>query len=102
MTTYNSEHTAYKRRFSETWYLIPSGKKTAPPFFLGEGPRLTIHRRYDGISNDHINLITKKDRAVLLEAINAGCFENMWDEMKYVLRKRGEGNMKKLMQFVVR
>ena len=39
---------------------------------------------------------------VLLESINAGCFEDMWDEMKDVLRARANGNLKKLMQFVVR
>lgn len=102
MTTYNAERTAYKRYWSEIWYLVPDGKKRAPLFFLGEGPKLGIHRRYDRINDEHINLLTKKDRVVLLESINAGCFEDMWDEMKDVLRARASGNLKKLMQFVVR
>lgn len=102
MATYNAEHTAYKRPWSDDWHLIPDGKKRAPLFFLDEGPRLRIHRRYDRITEEHINLITKKDRVVLLESINAGCFEDIWDEMKNVLRARANGNLKKLMQFVVR
>ena len=99
---YNTERTAYKRTWSEDWFLIPDGKKKAPLFILGEGPRLVIHRRYDRITEEHINLITKKDRVVLLESINAGCFDDMWDEMKDVLRSRSGDNLKKLMQFVVR
>ena len=102
MAVYNTEHTAYKRPWSEGWYLIPDGKKKAPLIFLGEGPELRIHRRYDRITEEHINLITKKDRVVLLESINAGCFDDMWDEMKDVLRSRSGDNLKKLMQFVVR
>ena len=102
MTIYNTERTAYRRTWSDSWFLVPDGKKRAPLFFLDEGPRLRIHSRYDRITEEHINLITKKDRAVLLESINAGCFEDMWDEMKDVLRARANGNLKKLMQFVVR
>lgn len=102
MAIYNAEHTAYKRPWSDDWHLIPDGKKRAPLFFLGDGPELRISRRYDRISDEHINLITKKDRVVLLESINAGCFEDMWDEMKDALRSRSGDNLKKLMQFVVR
>lgn len=101
MTTYNAERTAYQRAGYNHWYLIPDGKKGAPLWFLGDGPLLRINR-YDKISGEHVNLITKKDRVVLLEAINAGCFEGMWDEMKTVLWGRGKANMKKLMQFVER
>lgn len=100
MTKYNTERTAYKRYWSENWYLIPDGKKNAPLFILGEGPYLHIHSRYDRVTVEHINLITKKDRAVLLESINAGCFDEMWDRMKDVLLKRGKNNLKKLMEFV--
>lgn len=102
MTIYNTERTAYRRPWSDSWHLIPDGKKRAPLFFLGDGPELRISRRYDRISDEHINLITKKDRVVLLESINAGCFEDIWSEMKNVLRVRANGNLKKLMQFVVR
>ena len=100
MTKYNTERTAYKRSWSENWYLIPDGKKNAPLFILGEGPYLHIYSGYDRVTSEHINLITKKDRAVLLESINAGCFDDMWDRMKDVLLKRGRDNMKKLMEFV--
>lgn len=102
MTIYNTERTAYRRPWSDVWFLVPDGKKRAPLFFLDEGPRLGIHRRYDRITEEHINLLTKKDRVVLLESINAGCYEDMWDEMKDVLRARSGDNLKKLMQFVVR
>ena len=102
MVIYNTERTAYRRPWTDGWFLVPDGKNRAPLFFLDEGPRLGISRRYDRITEEHINLITKKDRVVLLESINAGCFEDMWDEMKDVLRARANGNLKKLMQFVER
>lgn len=102
MTVYNTERTAYKRPWSNDWFLIPDGKKRAPLPYTSDGPRLVIYRRYDRLTDEHINLLTKKDRVVLLESVNAGCFDDMWDEMKDVLRKRGADNLKKLMQFVVR
>lgn len=102
MAVYNTERTAYKRPWSDNWYLIPDGKKRAPLFFLGDGPMLIIYRGYDRITEEHINLITKKDRVVLLESINAGCFDDMWDEMKDFLRARSGDNLKKLMKFVER
>lgn len=102
MTVYNTERTAYKRAWADDWFLVPDGKKRAPLPIMDEGPRLITRTRYDRITDEHINLLTKKDRVVLLEAINAGCFDDMWDEMKDVLRKRGADNLKKLMRFVER
>ena len=102
ITIYNTERTAYKRYLTDGWYLVPEGKTRAPLFFLGEGPSLEIHRRYDRLTDEHMHLLTKKDRVILLESINAGCFESMWEEMKYVLRTRSEENLDKLMKFVVR
>lgn len=102
ITVYNAERTAYKRPWSDIWYLVPDGKTSAPLFFLGEGPSLWIHRRYDRLTDEHMHLLTKKDRVILLESINAGCFESMWEQMKNVLRSRSEENLDKLMKFVVR
>ena len=61
---------------------------------------LWIHNHYDHLTDEHMHLLTKKDRVILLESINAGCFESMWEEMKYVLRSRSEENLEKLMKFV--
>lgn len=100
ISIYNAERTAYKRPWSNTWYLIPDGKTRAPLFFLGEGPILWIYRMDGRVTDEHMHLLTKKDRVILLESINAGCFEGMWDEMKNVLRSRSEENLERLMKFV--
>lgn len=100
MTMYNAERTAYRRYWSDTWYLVPEGKRRAPLFFLGEGPILWIHKRYDRLTDEHMHLLTKKDRVILLESTNAGCFEDMWKEMKNVLRSRSEENLATLVKFV--
>lgn len=99
MTIYNDNRTAYKRDWSEHWYLVPDGKKRAPIFWLGDGPLLPLGR-YSAITDEHINLITQKDRVILLESISAGCFDQMWDEMKDVLLERSRKNFKTLRRFI--
>lgn len=100
MTIYNTERTAYRRYWSNIWYLVPDGKTRAPLFFLGEGPMLGSIRMYDLLNEEHMNLLTKKDRVILLEAINAGCFEDMREKMVGILRARAADNLKSLMKFV--
>lgn len=99
MNEYNEHRTAYKRYWSENWYLVPDGKKRAPVFWMGDGPYLHLSR-YSMVTDDHINLLTQKDRVILLEAINAGCFEEMWGKMQNVLIQRGKDNFKTLLGFL--
>lgn len=100
ISIYNAERTAYKRPWIDTWYLVPDGKTRAPLFFLGEGPMLGSIRVWDLMYEEHMNLLTQKDRVVLLEAINAGCFTSVWCELQGVLRERADDNLKSLMRFV--
>lgn len=100
MTIYNTQRTAYKRYWTNIWYLVPEGKRRAPLFFLGEGPMIDNISEYSLLNEEHMNLLTQKDRVVLLESINAGCFVPMWEEMVDILRARADDNLESLMRFV--
>ena len=98
MVKYNHTRTAYKPDWSRyDWFLIPDGKKRAPLF--GEGPRLDMRNSYPYITDEHINILSNKDRILLLESIAGGCFGRMWVETCETLRERSSENFKLLSDY---
>lgn len=103
MVRYNHTKTAYKHKDSKFWRLVPDGKKRAPGWlgFGAEGPTIPFSTYdYPPLTEEHLNLITQRDRVLLLESIAGGCFDNMWNEMKHILRARSKRNYKILQSFV--
>lgn len=96
MDKYNHTRTAYKPGWSIYWHLVPDGKNRAPLF--GEGPRLS-GRGAAYIPDEHINLLTNRDRIILLESIAGGCFDQTLRSMMYTLEKRSDENFKILTEY---
>lgn len=95
MRKWNVHKTAYCS--GGIWYLLPRGRVRPPLIDHSAADRALWSYMTENLKEECIQLITEKDRELLLSALDEGCFGLVWYEMKRVLTDRREKNYELLM-----